>query len=179
MTSRVAQLEVRVYPLVKKFLSHHYDTAPFGLDYLRNPYATYLHAQMDRRDVRDSRDLPKKYEKLTDRLTVSVAGWRGRNYGISISPYREAAFNDFVRQMFFEKMADEVSIRISMGQGLKAAIMNFLHRYNVTEDELPIKTAIEYYYRTTRKIARDGAVGSSITALPVQALAETSVQLAA
>jgi hypothetical protein len=152
MAARVTEMSIRVYPLVKKFLAYHYDIAPFPVASLGNPYATYLHAQLDRRDHRDSCDLPKKYNKLTDKLTIGVGEWRGRMFGShSISAYRVAAFNDFARQMFFDKLTVEVSIRTSLGEGLKAAMQGFLDRYEITEDELPIKTAIEYYYRTLRK----------------------------
>ncbi len=156
MATRVTELQIRVYPLVMKFLAYHYDTAPFLLGYVRNPYATYLEAQLIQFDKRDKRELPKKYARLTERLSVGISKAYRHNYGnVCITPYRESAFNDFVKQMFLDKLTSEVAIHTGLGVGLRTAIQTFLDRYAITEDELAIKTAIEYFYRATRKAARE------------------------
>lgn len=171
MTTRYATFEIRVYPLVKKFLAYHYATAPFEVSNIRNPYSSYLYACLDRFDHRDTK-LPRKYEQLTDTLTLGVANWRSRAFGAGlISPTKVSAFNDFVRQLFFEKLTAEVALHTAFGAGLKVATQRFLDRYGISEDELPIDTALRYYARHRQRML---AAGQPVApAVPLEYCPET------
>lgn len=145
--------DIPVYPLVNKYLSYHYPTKPFLISSVKNPYASYLDGCLDRYDVRES-EMPRKYQQLTDKLTIGISAWHiKRTAAGKLSPRKISAFNDFVRQMFFEKLADEVSLRTSAGMGIQKATGLFLSRYGITEDELPIRIALRYYDRRLRSRA--------------------------
>ncbi|RYC69767.1 hypothetical protein [Spirosoma sordidisoli] len=147
MTSRYVTFDIRVYPLVRKFLAYHYGTAPFEVSNVSNPYSSYLYACLDRYDHRDTQR-PRKFSRMTDTLTLSVSTWRVKSFAVGMmSPTKQASFNDFVRDLFFEKLASEVAVATSFGVGIKTAIQRFLDRYGITERELSIGLAIRYYYR--------------------------------
>lgn len=152
MTAQFVTFEIPVYPLVKKFLAYHYNTSPFEVSNIRNPYSSYLYACLDRYDYRDT-VLPKKYNRLTETMTLGVASWRNRSFAAGkISPTKVSCFNDFVRQTFFERLTQEVALRTSLGAGLGASVERVLNRYGLTEDELSLRDALRYYYRTRRKL---------------------------
>ncbi len=153
MTSRQVTHDIPVYPVGAKFLAYHYNTAPFAVTNIGNPYSTYLYACLDRYDHRDAAILPRKYNKLTATLTVSIAHWRIKSFATgTISPHKVAAFNDFVRQMFFEKLTQEVALQTRLGMGVKTALERVLDRYGILESELSISTVLTYYYRNLRKL---------------------------
>jgi hypothetical protein len=151
MASQVTY-DIRVYPLVKKFLAHQFDTKPFTVSPVDNYFSTYLFGCLDRYDHRDTQ-IPKKFTLMSDTLSIGIAQWRIKAFaGGTISPAKVCAFNDFVRQAFFEKLATEVVMKLYFGVGIKTAIQQFLDRYGITEDELPIEMAIRYYGRYRRKL---------------------------
>lgn len=151
--SRVT-FDIKVYPLVAKFLAHHYNTKPFEVSNVSNPYSSYLYACLDRYDHRDTQQLqPRKKSRLTATLTIGISRWRIKSFaGGQISAHKVSCFNDFAKQMFFEKLTSEVALRTALGMGLKAATERFLHRYDISEDELSIDTALRYYARWRRKM---------------------------
>lgn len=152
MTARTVTYAIHVYPLVLKFLSYHYDTSPFQLINVKNPYASYLQGCLDRYDSREMQ-LPRKYEQLTARLTIGISKWHIKRCAAGkLSPQKVAAFNDFVKQMFFEKLTTEVAMHTALGLGVKTAIEQFLVRYDIVEEELSIEMAMRYYGRTRRKL---------------------------
>lgn len=151
--SQTVTYDIRVYPLVLKFLSYHYATSPFGVSSVRysNPFASFLHGCLDRYDTREEQ-MPRKYEQLTARLTVGISYWHIKKFGSGkLSAQKVSAFNDFVRQLFFEQLTREVSLHTFLGMGIKTATQQFLDRYGITEDELPIGVALRYYDRIRRK----------------------------
>lgn len=152
--SRVLTFDIQVYPLVAKFLAHHYQTRPFEVSNVSNPYSSYLYACLDRYDHRDTQQLqPRKKGRLTATLTIGVSRWRVKSFASGqISAHKVSCFNDFVKQMFFEKLTHEVALRTALGMGLKAATERFLKRYELSEDELSIDTALRYYARWRRKM---------------------------
>lgn len=152
MNTTVTTYDIRVYPLVLKFLSYHFPTDPFLISSVKNPYASYLDGCLDRYDIRE-KEMPKKYDQLTSLLTVGISNWHIKRTAASrLSPKKVAAFNDFVRQMFFEKLTSEVALHTSLGAGVKTATSNFLDRYAISEDELPIEIALRYYGKKRRKM---------------------------
>ncbi len=161
-TSKPFTYEIPVYPFVEKFLSAQYDTAPFmlsgtGSGYGSNPYASFLYASLARYGYQDD-ELPRKYARLTARLTVGISAWVVRHgAGAKLTPAKISAFNDFVGQLFYEKLTEEVALRTSFGAGLRQSAQRFLDRYGITEEELSIDTVLRYYARYYRR--RMGRVG--------------------
>lgn len=152
MLSRYVIFEIRVYPLVRKFLAHHYATGPFPLNCTSNSFASYLYACLERYNHFDTR-IPRKYDRLTDTLTVGISPWVERyGNGSKLTPAKVGAFNDFVRQRFFETMAQEMAMRTAFGMGVKEAAQRFLLRYGITEDDLPLDIALRYYARYRRAL---------------------------
>ena len=106
---------------------------------------------LDRYDSREHQ-MPKKYAKLTSTLSIGISKWHIKRCAAGkLSPAKVAAFNDFVRQMFFEKLAYEVALHTAFGMGIKTATQQFMDRYGICEDELPVEIALRYYDRTRRK----------------------------
>ncbi|GAB2571921.1 hypothetical protein [Spirosoma areae] len=143
---------IPVYPLVEKFLSAQYDTQPFMLTANSNPYAGFLYASLERYGHMDAK-LPRKYHRLTATLTVGVPHWVSRyGAGAKLTPQKISVFNDFVSQLFFEKLTAEVAMRMEFGAGLKASVQRFLDRYGITEEELSLDTVLRYYARYRRRM---------------------------
>ena len=150
--SRLSLHSIPVYPLVAKFLSAQYTVTPFRLGAYENPYAGFLYNSLDRYGHRDTR-LPRKYDRLTARLSISIPRWVGQyGAGTKLTPQKISVFNDFVRQLFFEKMTAEVALRMSFGHAIKPSVEQFLDRFGITEEELPLETALRYYNRYRQRM---------------------------
>ncbi|UHG93451.1 hypothetical protein [Spirosoma oryzicola] len=165
--SPLSTFTIPVYPLVLKFLSSQYNTEPFTLGGYSNPYAGFLYNSLDRYCHFDTR-LPRKYSRLTAELTIGIPAWVQRyGAGAKLTPQKISVFNDFVRQMFFEKMAEEVTLRMSYGMGIKASVERFLNRYGITEEELSLQTALRYYARNRRSMCSGSLAADSTPVMPI------------
>lgn len=148
----VKTLSIPVYPLVEKFLTSQFGSDPFLLSAYSNPYSGFLYNSLDRYGYTDAK-MPKKYGFLTASLTVAIPTWVVRHgAGGKLTPQKISVFNDFVLQLFFEKMTTEVALRMSLGAGLRMSIERFMNRYGITEEELSLDRALRYYARYRRHL---------------------------
>lgn len=141
--------QIRVYPVVKKFLSFYYDTDPFVVGAGGNVFSSYLNACLDRYPKKDA---PRTYERLTSTLLVGVTPWEARHgFGSQLSPQKIVAFNEFVRSSFLEKLVVETQIRASVGGDILGTIATILERYQLSEEDLPLMSTHRYFYRYHRR----------------------------
>lgn len=138
-------MSIPVYPVVRKFLAAHYDTQPFLISYYGNPFGAYLQACLDRYPTPE---VPSRYYRLSDRLEVglSVGAARSR-FGRNLSPVKIVAFNQFVKRSFIDRLVSETTVRMAYGENTTDSIAHILNRYELSEDEMPLDSAIRYYYR--------------------------------
>ncbi|WP_234733247.1 hypothetical protein [Tellurirhabdus bombi] len=146
-TGQYLTVEIPVYPVVKKYLSKYYQTEPyFVVSVDANPFACFLHAHLERRTT--TRDEPKDFDDLTDRLTLGISHWTVRHgFGQHIAPVKIRAFNVFVKKVFLTELVREVDIRSARGEKTTAIIRDILERFRLEEDDFPFRTAERYYQR--------------------------------
>lgn len=140
---------IKVTPLVRRFLASQYATDPFIISYDQNPFASYLHACLDRFP---RQDVPRRYNRLTAELVVGIPVWQARHgFGKNLSPLKQLAFNDFVRAVFLDRLVTEVRLRSRLADyshgSIRSAIEAVYATYGITEDELPFEYALRYYTR--------------------------------
>ena len=160
-------LSIPVYPLVQKFLTSQFGSDPFLLTAYSNPYSGFLYNSLDRYGYTDAK-IPKKYKFLTSSLTVAIPAWVVRHgAGGKLTPQKISVFNDFVLQLFFEKMTTEVTFRMGFfGAGLRMSIERFMNRYGITEEELSLERALRYYARYRRQMLHDTGLTDCCPDLP-------------
>ncbi|MFD1143021.1 hypothetical protein ACFQ4C_17980 [Larkinella insperata] len=169
--------DIRVFPLVRKFLCFHFPTAPFliGAEIngtFTNSFSAYLWACLDRYPRKEE---PKAYMRLTDTMTVGTKRWMAAHgFGSSLSPEKVVSFNQFVKKTFLEQMVHETAVRESYGGFVSESIENFLKRYDLDESEMSLETAIRYYTRnrpawlkTAKPVRQRPGATSKILSMPV------------
>jgi len=142
---------IQVLPLVRKFLSKHYNIDSFQLSAINNPFAAFL---LNSLDSYPSKDEIKEFAELTDTLSVSMTKKQVRyhGYGRHFNQQKVVSFNRFVRQTFMQVAAREMAVRVEMGQGVYDAARNILKRYDLSEDDLGFDSLVRYYYAYQKTI---------------------------
>lgn len=159
--------QIPVYPFVEKFLSTQFDCQPFMLSAYGNVYSGFLYNSLDRYGYTDAK-IPRKYSRLTASLTVGIPDWVVRHgAGVILTPQKIGVFNDFVTQLFYEKMTEEVALRTSFGAGLRASVERFLYRYGITQEELDIEDVLRNYARYRRRMLSSHKVTDCCPESPV------------
>lgn len=135
---------IRVAPLVRKFLSKHYDVTPFRLYAQNNPYAAFL---LNSLDSYPSKEPFKEYQKLSDSLQVTLSDHQVRTLHNAryFSQQKLVAFNSFVSQNFMQMATREMLVRVETGQMITQAARHILARYELSEDDLSLDALIRYY----------------------------------
>lgn len=135
---------IRVAPLVRKFLSKHYDTFPFRLHGKNNPYGAFLINSLDNLPAKESF---RQYESLTAEMQVSLTDnqIRTQKNARHFNPQKLIAFNAFVQQSFLQMATREMVVRVETGEKVIRAAELILKRYDMTEDDLSLDTLVRYY----------------------------------
>lgn len=146
---------IKVSALTYKILQAQYTLRPFfEIRYGANPYASFLHAALDRFPV--ARQL-RRYERLKHEITVGISVWNA-NHGLgrNLSPAKLMAFDVFVRQIFLERMVSEVRLRVQLAGyqpgAIRQAIEAVYDTYGITEDDLSFEVALRYYTRYRQRL---------------------------
>lgn len=154
VASPSVQFDIPVSPIVYKFLALHYSIKPFliqgGGNRAFNPYSEFLNNGLDRYRYLDAAE-PTSYSKLTARLTVAVSGAKSRyGFGAHLTPAKIWSFNEFARRSFMQQLVADARLRATYGDKVQDSITAFLRRYTLTEEELPLDTAMRYYHRAIK-----------------------------
>jgi len=141
-------LPVSIKPFLRNYLAHYCDIEPHLLLSYKNRYSSFLITCLKQKTQIFVED--KKYT-LGDNLVqlmVSVPEHYERNYGINIGVKHQYWFNKFVQEDFIHQMLTTITPSLTGRKGeLKAQLLKFRERYNITEDDLPFKTLEKMWER--------------------------------
>ncbi len=90
---------------------------------------------------------------MTTKMQIEIKEHWERKYGINISRWHQSQFNEFLQDDFHDRMLDFVKYRYTGKKGdIKKALLLFIEKYDISEDELPYKTLEKMYERKKHRI---------------------------
>lgn len=120
----------------------------------KNRFASYLLVSLRHKVVLpglDERDY--NLGDKTEKILVSIPELYERNFGVIISDKHQYWFNKFVQEDFQDKMLSFVVPKLTGKKNeIKPALLKFRELYNITEDELSIRTMEKMWERSRDRI---------------------------
>ena len=140
--------QVNLKPFLKRYLSYYYPVDPYFELSEKNRYGSYLISCL--RFKTQAKEDPFEYHVAdrADILKISIPEHYERNFGIIITRRDKFRFNQFLLDDFHERLVEYVYPQLTGRKGeIKIALLNFMQKYAITEDELQYRTIEKMYLR--------------------------------
>ncbi|MGY4385661.1 hypothetical protein ACVWYN_002707 [Pedobacter sp. UYP24] len=141
-------LPVSIKPFLRSYLAHYCEIEPHLTVSHKNRYTSFLINCLKHKTQIVAED--KKYTLGVRplKLMLSIPEHYERNYGINIGIRQQYWFNQFLQEDFIHQMLTAVSPSLTGRKGeLKAQLIKFRERYDISEDDLPFKTLEKMWER--------------------------------
>ena len=144
----VQSITVKTYLL--KYLNYYHSTDPFLLSE-KNRFGTFILNTLRFSVVQRRKQY--RIQGVTSKMKIEIKEHYERSYGINISPWHQYQFNTLLQDDFHDRMLDFVKYRYTGKKGdIKKALLEFVDKYDISEDELPFKTLEKMYERKRHRI---------------------------
>lgn len=150
----IFQHPVAIKPYLKNYLARYCKIDPVLVISNKNRFASYLLVALRHKTVLpglDSRDY--NLDACSEKILVSIPELYERNFGIIIGAKQQYWFNKFIQEDFQDRMLTYVVPKLTGKKNeIKPALMKFREMYNITEDDLPIRTMEKMWERNRERI---------------------------
>jgi hypothetical protein len=140
-------VEIPTHSYLKKFVMHRFHSSTGRIDITtRQSYGIDLLKLFQKRNSFNSR---KRVTSYNDRIIVNVSEYYSSAAGVYISDENIDVFNQKIKFDFEESLYDHLLILMTSRDGVKIEeeILRYLTFYNISEDELQLKSLIKDFYR--------------------------------
>lgn len=141
---------VTVKSFLLKYLSYYHPTDPFVLSE-KNRFGTFILNTLRFHNI----ERGKRYVTLgnTAKMKIDIKEHYVNSYGVNISAWHQYQFNNLLMDDFHDRMLDFVKYRHTGKKGdIKKALLLFIEKYEISEDELPFKTLEKMWERKSKRI---------------------------
>jgi hypothetical protein len=142
------EIKIAVKPVVKKYLSAKVKTNPMILS-RTNIYGIFLYNCLVRVRWKVKACLiGVDTDKYPDILNVVISEDMWQRKGWYIHPQKQADFNNLIAKMLDDEFHYFMDIQtMELGQKIYSSFLKFREKFDLTEDDMPIKTMEKNYQR--------------------------------
>lgn len=148
-------ISIAIKPYLKKYLAKDFPVEPFVIDRM-NAYSLFLYNCLESyRQLSAEVEKPYQIDKKIFRseLKTAIGEMYWNTKGDSISEANQFFFNKFVSYNFNEELYRYLRMRITTKGSLNKAIFGFLEYYELSEDDLALKTVQKIYERRHKRLS--------------------------
>lgn len=141
---------IRVKSYLLKYLTYNHPTDPFVLTE-KNRFGVFILNSLRFSYV--TRTNKYLIKGSTEIMKIEIKEHYERSFGINLSPWHQYQFNSFLRDEFHDRMIDFVSYRYTGKKGeIMPALLDFCEKYDISEDDLPLKTIQKMWEREKHRL---------------------------
>jgi hypothetical protein len=148
-------LPVAIKPFLRNYLSHYCEIEPTLTVSHKNRYTSFLINCLKPKTQIVAEDKKYTLGSNPNRLMLAIPEHYERNYGINIGIRQQYWFNQFLQEDFIHQMLTTIAPSLTGRKGeLKAELLKFREKYDISEDDLPFKTLEKMWERNKFKMPK-------------------------
>ena len=142
-----------IKPFLKCYMAYYCEIEPVFVITQNNRFASFLVNSLRHKT---GLEIPTKEYAIAssvDRIMIMIPEHYSHNYGINISFKHQFWFNKFLQDDFIDKMLATISPNLTGKKGdIRKALFKFRDKYNITEDDLPIRSLEKMWERNRERV---------------------------
>lgn len=146
--------EISIQGYLKKYLAYYHPITPFVLTE-KNRFGSLLISNLRFRKRADTEKLPRGYNRyLNTVLEIGIPEHYWIGYGQLITARGVQRFNHFLLDEFQDRLVEFVYPGLKRKGDLNIMLLTFREKFDISEDELPLKTLQKMWEREKHRLTR-------------------------